>query len=77
MEKVVNTTVSSGASSVKLQNDIHPLNLSGIREKTVVQLEVPEECVPKVEPVNHVSSGKKESLKRLLSQIISESEGKR
>ena len=59
MEKVVNTTLSSDAPSVKLQNDINPLNLSSIREQTVVQPEVVEECAPEVEPLKNVSSGKR------------------
>ena len=66
----------SSESNAKFQYDIHPF-VADIREKTILQpRQVIETCVPKVEPVKKVSSGKKESLKRLLSQLISESEGK-
>ena len=64
--------------NAEFQCDIHPF-VADIREKTILQPRQVIEiiCVPKVEPVKKVSSGKKESLKiLLLSQLISESEGK-
>ena len=77
METLDNIAKSSD-SNAEFQYDIHSF-VADIREKTILQPRQVIEiiCVPKVEPEKKVSSGKKESLKRLLlSQLISESEGK-
>ena len=74
----MDNVAKSSESNAEFQYDIHPF-VADIREKTILQPRQVIEiiCVPKVEPVKKVSSGKKESLKRLLlSQLISESEGK-